>query len=50
MESPRISESWSFSLISVAILFLQYHRNNNNIKQPEDPEIPGTKLPNKKYS
>jgi hypothetical protein len=26
------------------------HRKNNNINQPNTPELPGTKLPTKEYA
>jgi hypothetical protein len=26
------------------------HRKNNNINQPDHPELPGTKLPTKEYT
>jgi hypothetical protein len=29
---------------------LQPHRKNNNINQPDPPELPGTKLPSKEYT
>ena len=29
---------------------LQPHRKNNNISQPDPPELPGTKLPIKEYT
>jgi len=29
---------------------LQHHRKNNNINQPDTPELPGTKPPTKDYT